>query len=88
MPSPAGYRQPTPFGPSASPSRRALKPPGSGDAPAELAARHFVMLRDGAMAAGCLFDPALICETFLRRVDGLLQAHAAPGHSGPVASRR
>lgn len=56
------------------------------EAPAELAARHFVMLRDGAMAAGCLFDPALICETFLRGVDGLLQAHAAPGHSGPAPS--
>ena len=33
--------------------------------PAEPAARHYVMLRDGAMAAGCLFDPKLICETFL-----------------------
>jgi AcrR family transcriptional regulator len=48
-------------------------------APAEPAARHFVMLRDGAMAAGCLFDPALICETFLRGVDGLLQARTSPG---------
>ncbi|WP_327000961.1 TetR/AcrR family transcriptional regulator [Dactylosporangium sp. NBC_01737] len=37
-------------------------------------ARHYVMLRDGAMAAGCLFDPALICETFLEGVEGLLQA--------------
>lgn len=45
-----------------------------GDAPADPAARHFVMLRDGAMAAGCLFDPELVCETFLRGVDGLLQA--------------
>ena len=44
--------------------------------PAEPAARHFVMLRDGAMAAGCLYDPELVCETFLRGVDGLLQAHA------------
>ena len=46
------------------------------DLPAEPAAQHFVMLRDGAMAAGCLFDPALICETFLRGVDGLLRARA------------
>ncbi|MFC7375810.1 MULTISPECIES: TetR/AcrR family transcriptional regulator [unclassified Brachybacterium] len=39
----------------------------------EPAARHFVMLRDGAMAAGCLADDkAPICETFLRGVDGLL----------------
>ncbi|HUQ61163.1 TetR/AcrR family transcriptional regulator [Lentzea sp.] len=47
-----------------------------GEGPAEPAARHFVMLRDGAMAAGCLYDPDLVCETFLRGVDGLLQAHA------------
>ncbi|MFG3579639.1 TetR/AcrR family transcriptional regulator [Micromonospora chersina] len=44
---------------------------------AEPAARHFVMLRDGAMAAGCLFDPALISETFLHGVEGLIRTHAA-----------
>ncbi|MEV4758785.1 helix-turn-helix domain-containing protein [Micromonospora sp. NPDC049559] len=44
---------------------------------AESAAQHFVMLRDGAMAAGCLFDPALICETFLRGVEELIRTHAA-----------
>jgi AcrR family transcriptional regulator len=44
---------------------------------AEPAARHFVMLRDGAMAAGCLFDPVRIGETFLRGVDGLVQTHGA-----------
>ncbi|MEV4810948.1 TetR/AcrR family transcriptional regulator [Micromonospora avicenniae] len=44
---------------------------------AEPAARHFVMLRDGAMAAGCLFDPGLISETFLRGVEGLIRTHAA-----------
>ena len=43
---------------------------------AEAAAQHFVMLRDGAMAAGCLFDPAQICETFLRGVEGLVRIHA------------
>lgn len=42
---------------------------------AEPAAQHFVMLRDGAMAAGCLFDPALIRETFLSGVDGLVEIH-------------
>ncbi|MEO3743428.1 TetR/AcrR family transcriptional regulator [Plantactinospora sp. B5E13] len=46
-------------------------------AEAEPAAQHFVMLRDGAMAAGCLFDPDLICETFLRGVEGLIRTHAA-----------
>ncbi|WP_263008744.1 hypothetical protein [Nonomuraea phyllanthi] len=35
------------------------------------------MMRDGAMAAGCLFDPALVCETFLRGVESLLQVYAA-----------
>nr|WP_221379024.1 TetR/AcrR family transcriptional regulator [Actinoplanes polyasparticus] len=48
----------------------------SREAPAETAARHFVMLRDGAMAAGCLFDPSLVSDTFLRGVEGLLQARA------------
>ncbi|MFE7575412.1 TetR family transcriptional regulator [Streptomyces sp. CB01249] len=44
--------------------------------PAARAARHFVMLRDGAMAAGCLFDPELVSETFLNGVEGLLKAQA------------
>jgi len=39
----------------------------------EPAARHFVMLRDGAMAAGCLTDPAPIAETFLLGVESLLK---------------
>ncbi|MCE0537727.1 TetR/AcrR family transcriptional regulator [Kineosporia rhizophila] len=43
----------------------------------DAAARHYAMLRDGAMAAGCLFDPALVNETFLRGVEGLLQAQVA-----------
>lgn len=38
----------------------------------EPAARHFVMLRDGAMTAGCLTDPEPVCDTFLRGVEGLL----------------
>ncbi|GAB3842255.1 TetR/AcrR family transcriptional regulator [Dactylosporangium cerinum] len=40
---------------------------------AEPAAQHFVMLRDGAMAAGCLFDPGQICATFLRGVEDLIR---------------
>ncbi|MGW5864880.1 TetR/AcrR family transcriptional regulator [Streptomyces sp. NPDC055239] len=44
----------------------------AGCAPADAAGRHFVMLRDGAMAAGCLFDPTLISETFLHGVEGIL----------------
>ncbi|MFC9279564.1 TetR/AcrR family transcriptional regulator [Streptomyces collinus] len=46
----------------------------AGCAPAEAAGRHFVMLRDGAMAAGCLSDPKPICETFLCGVEGILGA--------------
>jgi AcrR family transcriptional regulator len=44
----------------------------TGKPDAEPAGRHFVMLRDGAMAAGCLTDPAPVCDTFLRGVEGLL----------------
>lgn len=36
------------------------------------AGRRFVMLRDGAMAAGCLTEPGPVCDTFLRGVDALL----------------
>ncbi|WP_425840116.1 TetR/AcrR family transcriptional regulator [Streptomyces fractus] len=45
----------------------------AGCTPADAAGRHFVMLRDGAMAAGCLFDPVLISETFLHGVEGILR---------------
>ncbi|BCY08951.1 TetR/AcrR family transcriptional regulator [Actinoplanes sp. L3-i22] len=45
-------------------------------ATAEPAARHFVMLRDGAMAAGCLNDPALVADTFLRGIEGLLRINS------------
>ncbi|MET8089336.1 TetR/AcrR family transcriptional regulator [Micromonospora sp. NPDC005220] len=51
---------------------------------AEPAARHFVMLRDGAMAAGCLFDPAMVSDTFLRGVEGLLQINAERQSTEPA----
>ncbi|MFJ3661087.1 TetR/AcrR family transcriptional regulator [Streptomyces sp. NPDC090119] len=54
----------------------------AGRAPADVTGRHFVMLRDGAMAAGCLFDPTLICATFLDGVEGILNA-TPPHPSGP-----
>lgn len=44
----------------------------TGKPDSELAGRHFVMLRDGAMAAGCLTDPVAVGETFLRGLEGLL----------------
>ncbi|WP_372661065.1 TetR/AcrR family transcriptional regulator [Amycolatopsis kentuckyensis] len=48
-----------------------------GEAPPEPAGRHFVMLRDGAMAAGCLADPAEVCDTFRQGVDGILEHRLA-----------
>lgn len=60
----------------------------TGKPDAEPAARHFVMLRDGAMAAGCLADPALVGETFLRGVEGLLAFRSRSGARGQAASRR
>ncbi|MGW1984190.1 TetR/AcrR family transcriptional regulator [Streptomyces collinus] len=57
----------------------------AGCAPAEVAGRHFVMLRDGAMAAGCLSDPKPVCETFLHGVEGILRTGtaSAPDSDGP-----
>ncbi|MFS8204832.1 TetR/AcrR family transcriptional regulator [Streptomyces sp. CWNU-52B] len=46
----------------------------TGEGPADGAGRHLVMLRDGAMAAGCLFDPKLVSDTFLQGVEGIIQA--------------
>ncbi|MGW4488700.1 TetR/AcrR family transcriptional regulator [Amycolatopsis sp. NPDC004368] len=46
------------------------------DAP-EPAARHFTLLRDGAMSAGCLTDPEPVCETFLLGVEGILRHREA-----------
>lgn len=60
----------------------------TGKPDAEPAARHFVMLRDGAMAAGCLSDPVPVGETFLRGVAGLLTYRSGIGDdmSKPPAS--
>ncbi|MEI7056222.1 TetR/AcrR family transcriptional regulator [Nocardioides sp. CCNWLW239] len=51
----------------------------TGKPDSELAGRHFVMLRDGAMAAGCLTDPEPVCETFLRGLEGLLAYRSGLG---------
>ncbi|GIE36169.1 TetR family transcriptional regulator [Actinoplanes italicus] len=48
---------------------------------ADAAARHFVMLRDGAMAAGCLSNAKVVAETFLRGIEGLVRIH---GERGPA----
>lgn len=58
---------------------------GDSGGPVDAAGRHLVMLRDGAMAAGCLFDPELVAETFLHGVEGVVEgvlregSAAAPG---------
>jgi AcrR family transcriptional regulator len=49
------------------------------DIPREGTGRHFVMLRDGVMAAGYLGDPVVAGETFLRGIEGMLQVHAVDG---------
>ncbi|BCJ28538.1 TetR family transcriptional regulator [Actinocatenispora sera] len=54
----------------------------TGETDPDAAARHFVMLRDGAMAAGCLTDPKPIGETFLLGVEGLL--HSRNGRRPPA----
>ncbi|MZD10282.1 TetR family transcriptional regulator [Streptomyces sp. SID5785] len=50
----------------------------AGCRPADAVGRHFVMLRDGAMAAGCLSDASLVSETFLAGVEGLLRTTGDP----------
>ncbi|MFD4113648.1 TetR/AcrR family transcriptional regulator [Streptomyces niveus] len=52
---------------------------------ADHAGRHFVMLRDGAMSAGYLGDPALAGETLLRGIDGLLRIHTTRTPTSPPA---
>jgi AcrR family transcriptional regulator len=54
----------------------------------DLAARHYVMLRDGATTAGHLGDPADACDTFQRGLAGLLQFDPAETGDAPAASRR
>jgi AcrR family transcriptional regulator len=49
------------------------------DAPADGMGQHFVMLRDGVMAAGCLGDPIVAGNTFLRGIEGMLQVHEIDG---------
>jgi AcrR family transcriptional regulator len=49
---------------------------GAGHPQALEAARHFVMLRDGAMTAGYLADPDAAARTFARGVEGLLRSKA------------
>jgi len=43
------------------------------------AAAHFVMLRDGAMAEGCLGDPDVVIATFLHGVEGMLASFDSTG---------
>ena len=40
--------------------------------PSEAGAQFFVLIRDGAMAAGCLADRDAVCAAFLRGVEAML----------------
>lgn len=40
-------------------------------------AHHFILLRDGAMAAGCLADPARVSALFLEAVERVLESARA-----------
>jgi AcrR family transcriptional regulator len=51
---------------------------GAGHRHPAAAARHFVMLRDGAMSAAYLDTPATASETFTRGVDGLISTIDTP----------
>ncbi|MGW7514369.1 TetR/AcrR family transcriptional regulator [Streptomyces sp. NPDC054796] len=53
-----------------------------GDTPADADGRHLVMLRDGAMAAGCLFDPELICDTFLQGLEDVVRTRTRASTPG------
>ncbi|TDE29495.1 TetR/AcrR family transcriptional regulator [Nonomuraea mesophila] len=53
----------------------------TGQTPPEPAGRHFVMLRDGAMAAGCLADPVEVSETFIEGIEGILRFRSGPVHA-------
>lgn len=50
-------------------------------------ARHFVMLRDGAMVAAYLDGPKPAIDTFRRGVDGLLRFGIGPDAGKPEADR-
>jgi AcrR family transcriptional regulator len=49
----------------------------------QLAAMHFVMLRDGAFVEGCLANPDTVTKTFLHAVDGMLASF--PDNTGRPA---
>ena len=50
-------------------------------------ARHFVMLRDGAMVAAYLDGPKQAADTFSRGVDGLLRLGTGPNAGKPREGR-
>jgi AcrR family transcriptional regulator len=58
----------------------------AGHAHPDLAARHYVMLRDGATTAGHLGDPSQACDTFQRALAGLLRFTDDPATTGDIAA--
>jgi hypothetical protein len=51
-------------------------------------AQFFVMIRDGAMAAGCLGSPEAVCEIFLRGVEAMLTYRPIADPTGEAAPAR
>ncbi len=51
--------------------------------PSEAGAQFFILVRDGAMAAGCLGDPDAVCDAFIRAVEAMLAYRpVATGRAG------
>jgi AcrR family transcriptional regulator len=58
----------------------------AGHAQPDLAAGHYVMLRDGATTAGHLGDPSQACDTFQRGLAGLLRFTHDPAKTSEAAA--
>jgi len=55
--------------------------------PSEAGAQFFVMIRDGAMAAGCLADRDTVCGAFLRGVEAMLTYRPILHPDGAVSAQ-
>jgi len=55
--------------------------------PSVAGAQFFVMIRDGAMAAGCLADRDAVCDAFMRGVEAMLTYRPIADAASAVAAR-
>jgi AcrR family transcriptional regulator len=56
--------------------------------PSEAGAQFFVMIRDGAMAAGCLANRDAVCEAFMRGVEAMLAYRPIADPAGEARRQR